>query len=64
MLIIPYSGPSLGVAFDIDAINSDGFRIRVDVTGSSEAAAFHGFLAFGSSPVVPGGHGLTLTGVG
>ena len=50
MLVVPSGAGGVLSAFDLDALNSDGFRVIEDVAGGA-ASEFHGYLAFGSDAV-------------
>ncbi len=48
-LAFPSTAGGLQSAYDLDAMNSDGFRMIVDVAGGV-ASEWQGYLAFGSTP--------------
>jgi len=52
VLILGYPSAAAAIlaAYDLDAINADGFRVIVDTAGGV-ASEWQGFLAFGSEPV-------------
>jgi len=53
VLCFPSTTGTLISAYDINAMNSDGFQIIVDVAGGV-ASEWQGYLAFGDAPVVSG----------
>lgn len=61
VLAFPSNAGALGSAYDINAMNSDGFQIIVDVAGGV-ASEWQGYLAFGDAPAAGGGFGLRLAG--
>lgn len=52
VLAFPSTAGALQSAYDINAMNSDGFQIIVDTAGGV-ASEWHGYLAFGSTPKPP-----------
>jgi hypothetical protein len=50
VLAFPSNAGALVASYDIDAMNSDGFRIIVDLAGGV-TSEWQGYLAFGDEPV-------------
>jgi len=53
VLCFPSDADGLQSAYDINAMNSDGFQIIVDTAGGP-ASEWQGYLAFGDEPAPPG----------
>ena len=51
MLCFPSTAGALQSAYDINAMNADGFQIIVDTAGGV-ASEWQGYLAFGDEPDV------------
>ena len=57
VLCFPSTAGGLQAAYDINAMNSDGFQIIVDTAGGV-ASEWQGYVAFGDAPVAPSGEKL------